>query len=165
LTAFVRDLTAHAVARVPGIAVYLNSSPRNTPLALLHNVKLNRTIHEHNFVLTVLTEEVPHVPPEQRLEVHTLGGGFSRLIARYGFLEDPDVPALLTDSKLNGMRVDPAQVTYILSNNSVVASRERAMAYWRKRLFIFLSRNALQPSRFFRLPVNRVIELGMQISV
>ena len=80
-------------------------------------------------------------------------------------MEDPDVPALLTDSKLNGMRVDPTQVTYILSNNSVLASHERAMAYWRKRLFMFLSRNARSESDYFAIPPDRVVEIGMQIEL
>jgi KUP system potassium uptake protein len=165
LSVFVADLIQHPNARVPGTAVFLNSSPHSTPVALLHNLKLNRTLHEENLVLTVLSEEIPHVSSDQWLDVYPLGAGFSRIIARYGFMQDPDVPGILAAARAQGVRVEPANVTYILSNNTLIPSRGEGMAFWRKRLFAFLSRNALRPTQFFHLPVNRVIELGMQIKV
>ncbi len=165
LTAFVQDLERHTITRVPGTAIFLNSSPHNTPVALLHNLKLNRMVHEQNFVLTVLTEEIPYVPREKRLEVQPLGAGFCRLIVRYGFMEDPDIPAVLAAPREQGLNINPGNVTYILSNNTLLPGQASTMAVWRKRLFVFLSRNALRPSQFFRLPLNRVIELGMQIKV
>ncbi|HVN85743.1 MAG TPA: potassium transporter Kup [Candidatus Binatia bacterium] len=165
LSTFVEDLQRHNVTRVPGTAVFLNSSAENTPIALLHNLKLNRMLHERNFVLTLVTEEVPYVPAAHRLSIEPLAVGFCRLVARYGFKEDPDVPALLALAREQGQPIDPANVTYILSNNSLIPGRGPALARWRRRLFVFLSRNALRPSLFFRLPLNRVIELGMQITV
>jgi KUP system potassium uptake protein len=165
LEVFVHDLQQHPTTRVPGTAVFLNSSPSGTPIALLHNLKLNRIVHEENFVLTVLTEEVPYVDAEHRIELQPLGAGFSRLIVRYGFMEDPDVPAALAVAATRGVDVDPASVTYILSNNTLLPSGGSGVSLWRKRIFAFLSRNALRPTQFFRLPLNRVIELGMQIKL
>jgi len=165
LTAFVQDLQRNDIHRVAGTAVFLNSSPQGTPIALLHNVKLNRIVHQENIVVTVLTEEVPYVSPAQRLEVRPLGAGFSRLTVRYGFMEDPDLPAALAAAREAGLSVDPGTVTYILSNNTLIPSPGSGMPFWRRRIFAFLSRNALRPTQFFHLPVNRVIELGMQIKI
>jgi KUP system potassium uptake protein len=165
LTVFIDDLERHPFARVAGTAVFLNSSADSTPIALLHNLKLNRIVHERNLVVTVLTEEIPYVALAERLEVQRLGAGFVRIVVRYGFMEDPDVPAVLKLARAQGLEVDPASVTYILSNNTVLPASGPGMRFWRKRLFAFLSRNAQRPTQFFRLPVNRVIELGMQIKV
>jgi KUP system potassium uptake protein len=160
---FVKDLERHPVTRVAGTAAFLNSSPNNTPIALLHNLKLNRIIHEQNLIVTVLTEEIPYVSDADLLQVEPLGAGFARVLVRYGFLQDPDVPAVLAMAKARGLEIDPENVTYILSDNTLIPTRGAGMSIWRKRLFAFLSRNALQPTRFFRLPVNRVIEIGMQV--
>jgi KUP system potassium uptake protein len=165
LTAFVQDLQQHPVTRVPGTAVFLNSSPHGTPVALLHNLKLNHILHAENIVVTVLTEEVPYVPQAERLELGHLGEGFSRLIVRYGFMEDPDVPAALLAAQSLGVEIDPAQVAYILSVNTLIPARGQGMSSLGRRVFAFLSRNALRPPQFFRLPTNRVVELGMQITI
>jgi KUP system potassium uptake protein len=165
LTAFVQDLEAHPVTRVPGTAVFLNSSAHGTPVALLHNLKLNKIVHQENIVVTVVTEEIPYVFDSQRLEVQRMRAGFCRLIVRYGFMEDPDVPAALAAATAQGLAVDPANVTYILSNNTLIPVRGSGLSRWRRRIFVYLMRNALRPTQFFRLPVNRVIELGMQITI
>jgi KUP system potassium uptake protein len=166
LETFVQDLSRRQdVLRAPGTAVLLNSSPHTTPIALLHSLKLNGTIHERNVVVTILTEEVPYVRNLERVNVEPLGAGFTRLIARYGFMEDPDVPAVLTLARGQGLEIDPTKVAYILSDNTLIPGPGVGMSVWRKRLFAFLSRNALRPTRFFRLPVNRVIEIGMQIKL
>jgi KUP system potassium uptake protein len=148
---------------VPGTAIYLNSSPDTTPIALLHNLKLNHTVHTNNFILVVVTEEVPYVPTERRLEVQPLHDSFTRLILRYGFMEDPDVPVALAEA--HSLNLDVANLTYILSNNTLIPTHSPGMPIWRKRVFAYLSRNAVRPSQFFRLPLNRVIELGMQIKL
>jgi KUP system potassium uptake protein len=165
LAAFVQDLQQNDLIRVPGTAVFLNSSPHGTPVALLHNLKLNRIVHEENIVVTVLTEEMPYVPQARRVEVRPMAAGFCRLIVRYGFMEDPDVPAALGAARDFGLRVDPGNVTYILSNNTLIPSRGSGMSFWRRRVFAYMARNALRPTQFFHLPVNRVIELGMQIRI
>jgi KUP system potassium uptake protein len=128
-------------------------------------LKLNGVLHTNNLVVTVVTEEVPYVDDEERLEVETLRAGFTHVVVRYGFMEDPDVPAALAAARSLGLDVNPGHVTYILSNNTLIAAHRSDMGFLQKRLFVFLSRNALRPSQFFRLPVNRVIELGMQIKL
>jgi KUP system potassium uptake protein len=164
IDAFLEDLAnTKEVIHVPGTAIYLNSSPDSTPIALLHNLKLNHALHDENFILVVVTEEVPYVPGERRLEVQPLPAGFTRLILRYGFMEDPDVPVALAQAA--SLSLDLAHLTYILSNNTLVPTRTPGMPFWRKRLFAFLYRNAARPSQFFRLPPNRVVELGMQIKL
>jgi KUP system potassium uptake protein len=165
LSVFVQDVQQRNPTRVSGTAVFLNSSPQGTPVALLHNLKLNRVLHEQNLVVSVVTEERPYVAEAQRLDIEPLGAGFFRLIARYGFMEDPDVPAVLAAVPPQALHIDPPNLTYILSNNTLLPNPGSTMAMWRKRLFAFLSRNALRPTQFFRLPINRVIELGMQIKV
>jgi KUP system potassium uptake protein len=134
-------------------------------VAMLHNIKLNRVLHQKNVILTVITAEVPYVSEGERADIEALGGGFHRVVIRYGFMEDPDIPNVLRDVRIDGAAVDLATTTYVLSNNTLLAGRDDGMALWRKRLFAFLSRNALRPTQFFRLPTNRVVELGMQIEI
>lgn len=165
LPLFVEDLERQTVRRVPGTAIFLNSSAESTPIALLHNVKLNHVVHERNVVVTILTEEVPFVPVDERFSIQSLGAGFTRLIIRYGFMEDPDLPAALLEAEKSGLSLGTTQPTYILSNNTVMPGAGNGMSWWRKRLFAFLARNAQRPPLYFRLPLNRVIELGMQIDV
>jgi KUP system potassium uptake protein len=165
LEALVEDLQRQPVLRVPGTAVLLNSSPHSTPIGLLHNLKLNRILHERNLVVTVVTEEVPYVAAAERLQVQPLAAGFSRLIIRYGFMQDPNVPAALSRARNQGMDFDASDAVYILSDNTLIPSRGAGMSAWRKRVFAFLSRNAVRPTQFFRLPANRVLQIGMQIDL
>ena len=160
-----RDLEKRPTHRVPGTAVFLTGDPDGTPIALLHNLKLNGVVHERNLLLTVETEEVPFVPTAERLEIRDLGSGFQRLIARYGFMEEADVPALLGHARSLGLEIDPARITYVLSRNLVVAGSRSRLSRWRRWLFIALSRNALAAERFFGLPANQVVELGMQVEI
>lgn len=162
---FVRDVKNAGPSRVPGTAVFLNSDMYATPIAMLHNIKHNRVLHERNYVLTVMTEEIPHVAKKDRLTIEDLGNSFYRVVARYGFMEDPDVPMILHKLADRGHKIEPAAATYILSNNSLVPSSRPGMAIWREKLFVFLSRNASRPTEYFRLPANRVVELGMQIEI
>ncbi|MGE5233098.1 MAG: potassium transporter Kup [Acidobacteriota bacterium] len=164
---FLADVARRKPARVAGTALFLNSDRGGTPIALLHNLKHNRVLHEKNVFLTVITEEVPHVPEENRLEILPLAPelGFWRAVVRYGFFQDPDVPTALMQAKEKGLDLDPWMATYFLSRNSLLASDKPGMARWRENLFIFMSRNASRPTQFFRLPPNRVVELGMQVEI
>ncbi|MBP1644119.1 MAG: potassium transport system protein kup, partial [Acidobacteria bacterium] len=136
-----------------------------TPIALLHNLKLNGVVHEQNLFLTVRVEEIPHVPPGERLEIRPLGSGFHRLIAHFGFMEDPDIPALLEKVSEHGLDLRPPRTTFVLSRNLVAPAPRSSLARWRRRLFIVLARNAVTAEEFFRLPSNRVVELGMKVEV
>lgn len=132
---------------------------------MLHNIKHNKVLHEQNIITTVVTEEIPHVSPKERLNVQDLGAGFYRTIIRYGFMEDPDVPAVLSSFPEHYLQIHPAAATYILSRNTLIASKQPGMALWREKLFVFMIRNESRPNEFFRLPANRVVELGMQIEI
>ena len=163
--ALVADAGRRHVTRVPGTAVFLHSDSRSTPIALLHNIKHNRVLHEKNIFFTVKTEEYPHIGREQRVKIEDLGHGFWRVVARYGFMEDPHVPRALRQASDLGLEIDPMQATYFLSRNTLIASKKPGMAMWRERLFVLMSRNASRPTQFFRIPPNRVVELGMQVEL
>jgi len=165
LEEFVKDVKSTGITRVPGTAIFLNSDPYGTPIALLHNIKHNRVLHEQNITVTIQSEEIPHVPSKERMHAEDLGENFYRVTLRYGFMEDPDVPSVLRRLSKNGLKIDPSTATYVLSRNTLVPTEKPGMALWRERLFVFLSRNASRPTEFFRLPPNRVVELGMQIEI
>ena len=160
------DVVRRDLHRVPGTAVFMTGQASGTPPALLHNIKHNKVIHEKNVVMTVLTEEAPHVAPKERIVFEELGHGFYRVIARYGFMEDPDVPGVLRSLKeRHGLTVDPASATFMLSRSTVLSRRKSLFGRILDALFIFMQRNALFATRFFRLPPNRVIEIGMQVEI
>jgi KUP system potassium uptake protein len=163
---FVKDVERSGIARVPGTAIFLTGDPEGTPIAMLHNIKHNQVLHKQNIIVTVLTEEIPHVSTKDRIQVETLKNGFCKVIIRYGFMEDPDIPAVLRELKQhNGLDINPAAATYIMSRNTLIPSKIPGMAIWREKLFVFLTRNASRANEFFRLPANRVVELGMQIEI
>jgi KUP system potassium uptake protein len=162
---FIADATSTNFMRCPGTAIYLNSDPDGTPIAMLHNIKHNMVLHQKNVVVSIMTEEVPLVRPKERFQFEDLGGGFYKVVLRYGFMEDPDVPSALQNLRTHGLDIDPWRATYILSRNTLLASKYPGMALWREKLFVFLTRNASRPTEFFRLPPNRVVELGMQIEI
>lgn len=162
---FIADVNKQKPVRVSGIAVFFSSNPVGTPRALLHNYKHNMVIHERNVVLSVRTEEQPFVGVEDRLQLENLGSGFYRAIVRYGFSETPDVPAALKLAPESEIKFEPIYTTFFLGRESMVLTRRRTMAHWRKILFGYMSRNALDATRFFQLPANRVVELGSQVEL
>jgi KUP system potassium uptake protein len=159
------DIARRAARRVPGTAVFLTRQVSGTPPALLHNLKHNKVVHEENVFLTVTTEDVPHVPEAERVTVEALGDGFHRVIARYGFMEDPRVPAVLRRVAEQGLDVEPGRATFILSRSTVLSRRKGPLGRLLDALFIVMARNAQMPTEFFRLPPNRVIEIGMQVEI
>ncbi len=153
------------LARVPGTALFMTANPEGTPIALLHNLKHNKVLHERNLILTIVTDEVPQVSPEKRLSVEELGCGFHRLIAHYGFMEEPNVPQLLARAPLAGEPAKAHKTTFFLSRETIVPTSGRHMTRWRQWLFAVMARNAQPASSFYRIPANRVIELGMQVEL
>jgi KUP system potassium uptake protein len=152
--------------RVQGTAVYMHSNPRGTPPALLHNLKHNHTLHETVLILTVETQDVPRVDAAERLTVEALEHGFYRLVLRYGFMEEPDVPLHLARLLLPGRdELDVRRISYFLSRETLLPSEQPGMALWRESLFAWMTRNAKPASSYFHLPPNRVIELGMQVEL
>jgi KUP system potassium uptake protein len=150
-------------ARVPGTAVFMTGNSDGTPPALLHNFLHNRVVHEHVVLLTIITESVSRVPPEERVRVEELQHGFRRAVARFGFMETPDIPTLLERTELKDYSID--YVTFFLGKETVLPAKGHGMALWRERLFAFLARNAQPATAFFGIPASRVVEIGAQIEL
>ena len=162
---FLDDVGRRPPHRVPGTSVFMTGNAEGVPTALLHNLKHNHVIHERVVLLTVETEEVPSVPSKERLAVEEMGHGFYRMRARYGFMETPDVPALLHSAQRYGFTFEPLKTTFFLGRETLIPSPRRTMAIWRERLFAVMSRNAQTATSFFNLPPNRVVELGAQVEL
>jgi len=162
---FLKSIARHLPPRVSGTAVFMDRTIDEIPLPLLHNLKHNKVLHEKVVLLTIVTEEVPYVSDEEQAEVRELGAGLYRLVARYGFMETPEVPALLTNVEIPGVSFDPASTTFFLGRETLLATSRPGMAIWRERLFSWMVRNAEGAALYFRLPPNRVVELGAQIEL
>ncbi|MDD4871104.1 MAG: potassium transporter Kup [Kiritimatiellae bacterium] len=162
---FVHDLKERKPTRVPGVAVFLTGNATGTPRTLLHNFKHNKIIHEHTVLLTVKTEEIPYVRPDERIEFESIGAGMYRIQLKYGFSEDPDIPEALQKIDTGDLRFEPMRTTYFLGRETLLISGRSKMAKWRKKLFAYLSHNAFDATGFFHLPPNRVIELGLQVEL
>jgi KUP system potassium uptake protein len=162
---FVKSVMASPPVRVKGTSIFLAGNPEGTPLALMHSLKHTKTLHERVILLTVLIEEVPYVEQERRVEVKDLGNSFYRVIGRYGFMEEPRVSDLLVLCKGHGLKIKEMESTFYLSRETVIASQRPGLARWRKHLFALMARNAQSATAYFRLPPNRVVELGMQIEI
>jgi KUP system potassium uptake protein len=162
---FIASLLRRMPPRVAGTAVFMDRAIDGIPLALLHNLKHNKVLHSQVVLLTVATEEIPYVPDEEQIEVTDLGHGLYRVVARCGFMDDPDVPELLRNVEHPGFDFAPDSTTYFLGRETVLATRRPGMALWRKRLFSWMTRNAQGAALFFRLPPNRVVEVGAQIEL
>jgi KUP system potassium uptake protein len=160
---FMPDVARKKPPRVPGTAVFMTSDPDGAPLVLLHHLKHIKMLHEKVILLSVLSTTVPEVPKENRVEVIELGEGFYRVRARYGFMETPNVPDVLERAKEFGLMTQPATTSYFLGRERLLPSGKERLAGWRKKLFIFMSRNSRTATEFFGLPPNRVVELGAQI--
>ncbi|MBV8687913.1 MAG: potassium transporter Kup [Alphaproteobacteria bacterium] len=160
---FIRS-AANSATRVAGTAVFMTASPEGVPPSLLHNLKHNRCLHERVMLLTVETEDVPHVEEERRCELHDLGSGFYRLILRFGFMDDSDIPEALRTVRC-GPNVRMMETSFFLARQTLIASPKPGMAIWREKLFAWMLRNAESAMEFFRLPPNRVVELGSQVEI
>lgn len=156
---------AGSAARVPGTAVFMTSSPEGVPHALLHNMKHNKVLHERVVVLTVMIDEVPYVDLEDRVEIFDLGNGFWRLIVRYGFMQETDIPAVLKSIENCGPQFKMMDTSFFLARQTLIASDRPGMAIWREKLFAWMLRNAETAMEFFKLPTNRVVELGSQVEI
>jgi KUP system potassium uptake protein len=143
----------------------MTAQPRGTPAALAHNVRYNKVLHEHVVTLMVTTQPVPHVPVDERVVVRPLGQGIYDVRVRYGFMEDPNVPQALERAREMGLELDPEDVTYFLGRETLIATKTPGMALWRERLFVLMARNAVRAPTFFRLPPERVVELGVQVEL
>ena len=158
--------SAHSsAARVPGTAGFMSSTPNGGPSALLHNIKHNKVLHQRVVILTVAIQDVPYVDPADRYHVKDMTNGFYRLTLKYGFLEETDVPAALKGYSLCGEPFEMMKTSFFLSRQTLLPSAKPGMAIWREKLFAWMLRNAASAMEFFRLPTNRVVELGSQVEI
>ena len=156
---------ADGVPRAQGTAIFLTAIGEGAPSALLHNLKHNQVLHERNILLTVIVEDKPYVTKGNRLLINDMGKGFYRLRIFYGFMETPDIPAALELCAKQGLVFDMMNTSFFISHAVIVTSAGPGMLHWRKRLFLALSRNAMNAAEFFNIPTNRVIEMGTRIEI
>jgi len=154
-----------STTRVPGTAVFMTSSAVGVPHALLHNIKHNKVLHERILLLTVRIEDVPYVTEGKRMTTEDLGQGFYRVVLRYGFMEDIDVPLALEAMEGCGPRYKAMDTSFFLARQTLISSKRPGMAVWREKLFSWMLRNAESAMEFFKLPANRVVELGSQVEI
>ncbi len=165
LASFVARLPSSRTIRVPGMAVFLTGNQDYVPAALLHNLKHNKVLHEQVLFVTVLNEDVPEVPAEERSTVAQLGPGIHRVIVRYGFMESPNLPRDLAALGDYGIDYDPMQASYFLNRETLVPASTPKMPRWRLALFLLMARNAVPATEFFRIPSDRVIEMGVRVAI
>jgi len=162
---FVAAVSEEPPHRVPGTAVYMDSSSRGAPRTLLHNLKHNKVLHQQVVLLHVATLDVPRARPEERVSVRPVGESMYRVRFAFGFSEDPDVHARLSGLQLDGEPVRPMELTYFLGRERLIPSRRPGMSLWREKLFAIMSRNATGATAYFRIPPGQVVELGMQLEI
>jgi KUP system potassium uptake protein len=165
LDLFIDSIGTSPPPRVPGTAVFLTSTANRVPHALLHNLKHNKVLHDRVVFLTVVTRDIPRVPESERVRTTELGCQFWRMEAFYGFVEDPDVPALLEAPGADGLQFDMMDTSFFVSRETLIATVRHGMALWRERLFVAMSKMAVKASDFFGVPTNRVVELGTQVEL
>ncbi len=158
-------LADDTIHRVGGTAVFMASTPRGTPLALLHHLKSNRCVQKTVVLLSIAAEPEPHVPDLERLTITELGHGAWRAIGRYGYMESPDVTALVERLRAAGVRIDPMSTTYYFNREMVITGGDTPLWEWQKSLYAFLSRNARPAKDYFRIPPNQIIEIGLPLQL
>jgi KUP system potassium uptake protein len=161
----VRKLEAKPPHRVPGTAVFLTGDPYSAPTSLMHNLKHNRVLHERNIILTIKTEDTPRVPRHERIEIDRVADTFIRVIAHYGFMETPSVPKILEHCRRKDLNIDVSATSFFLSRRSLRTTMKSEMPRWQERLFIWLAGRAEDATEYFRIPSDRVVEVGTQVMV
>jgi KUP system potassium uptake protein len=162
---FIVDLASHPPNRIDEDAVFLTESPSVVPVALAKNVKHNRVVHSRTVLLHFRVEDVPRVPNIEKIKTEKLGGGFHRIVARYGFMEDPILDTMLTLARGQGLDLKPESTSFYISRENLAIGENSSMARWRANLFIFMSRNAADVTSFFNLPADQVIEVGVRMAI
>ena len=162
---FLEDIAAYKPQRIAGAAVFMSIASDGIPHTLLHHFKHNEALHERVLLLSVLSAETPTVSHEERVSVEDLGLGFYRIKASYGFMETPDIAEILDLICGKGLPIDVYSTSFYLGRETMSATGPAPMALWRKKLFIFMSRNAWNATSFFKLPPDRVVELGNQVEL
>ena len=162
---FVAVVASTPPQRVSGTAVFMTAQPTGTPPALVHNLHYNKVLHEHVVILTVTTARTPQVPVEEQVTVTPLGYGLFNVRIRFGFMQDPNVPLALLRARDLGLDLDLDDITYFLGRETIIVTAREGMPIWRERLFVLMARNAGRATEFFKLPIERVVELGVQVEM
>jgi KUP system potassium uptake protein len=160
---FLNNVKDKKPVRVPGVAVFLAGNPSGTPTTLINNFEHNKILHEKVILLHVATQEIPYVRVNERAAVKILGNGFYRVTLDYGFIQHPNIPIALSRLDIEGEVIKPEETTYFLGRENLIITKDRGMSRWRKNVFAFLSTNAGNATKFFRIPSDRVVELGVQL--
>ncbi|MBI2277732.1 MAG: potassium transporter Kup [Dechloromonas sp.] len=163
LRPFIASIAEGGVGRVPGTAVFMAQDPESVPHALLHSLKHYKALHEQVVILCVKVFDVPYVPEVDRVEVHRLADNFSQVVVQYGFKDEPDIPAALAQCAEAGLELETMDTSFFLGRETVIPKLGSSMAYWRALIFVAMFRNAGSATAFFRIPSNRVVELGSQV--
>jgi KUP system potassium uptake protein len=165
LDVFVSALRKNPPQRVRGTAVFMSAQPNGTPPALAHNIRYNKMLHECVVVLTVRTAVIPVVPPDEQVTVTHIGDAIYNVRLQSGFMQAPNVPETLVQARAQGLNADLDDITYFLGRETLIVTRRRGMAIWREKLFVLMARNAVRATAYFRLPPERVVELGVQVEM
>jgi len=165
LACFLATCDAAPEARVSGTAVFLTAQTEYVPVTLLHNLKHNKVLHRTVLLVRVVTENIPRVASADRIKARALGSGFWQIEARFGFAQTPNVPRELGRAEIPGLVLDPSQISFFVGRSNVKPSSRPGMARWRERLYSGLARIATRPTEFFRVPADRVIELGAEVEI
>ena len=163
IESFIDALLVSMPSRVPGNAVFMTSNNERVPNAMLHNLMHNKVLHERVLVVSVQVFDVPYVPEIDRVEIHKLKGDFYRVNVQYGFKDEPDIPAALALCESQGLPVDMMETSFFLGRATLVPKHGSEMVFWREKLFVFMFRNASSATSFYKIPSNRVVELGTQV--
>jgi KUP system potassium uptake protein len=143
----------------------MTAQPTGTPPALAHNVRYNKVLHEHVVLLTARTELTPYVAEGRRVSIDVLGHDIVYVTVLYGFMEDPNIPQAILAVERQGVPLDLGDITYFLGRETLLVTRQKGMATWREKLFVVMARNAVRANTFFRLPTERVVEIGVQVEI
>ena len=161
----VRKLEAKPPHRVPGTAVFLTGDPMAAPTALMHNLKHNKVLHERNIILTIKTADTPRVLNSERVKVDEIADGFTRVVAKFGFMETPSIPRVFTLCRKKDLNMDIGGTSFFLSRRSLRAAKRSEMFLFQERLFMGLARQAEDATTYFQIPIDRVVEVGTQVAV
>jgi KUP system potassium uptake protein len=165
LETFLQTLRPEHPHRVPGTGIFMTGSPELVPSAMLHNLKHNKVLHERVVLMKVDTEDIPHVADERRLEITHLDHNFHCITVRYGFMDEPNIPRALAQCRLMQFRFNLLETSFFIGREKIVPGRRAGLSRWRKQVFIFMQTTMLAATEFFRIPSNRVVELGGQIEI
>ena len=165
LTDLMDAVSPTPIPRVPGVAIFLFSTPRVAPPALIANLRYNKVLHDRTYILSIRTADMPRVPPDERSEIIDLGSGVKQIILTYGFMEEPNARLGLTEGAVTELAIRPENATYFLGAESLNVTEQAGMARWREQLFTVMSRNTTRAARFFNLPSDRTVEVGIQVDL